>query len=164
MNAPNEIDISGIDKARLLQELHKRAGPPGRAAAERERYDELSYAEAEAWLRRAYSTWSKKYSFDYVHGRPVKVDFDNDTLREGWLFDRDAGEGKCLEAVEAARGAPRPALSDYVRTAAFSERVAKELWRDGAGWQPAGGLPYVVLHDAIARALDAYAASSGRPA
>lgn len=164
MNAPNEIDISGIDKARLLQELHKRAGPPGRASAERERYDELSYAEAEAWLRRAYSTWSKKHSFDYVHGRPVKVDFDNDTLREAWLFDRDAGPGKCLEAVEAARGAPSPTLSDYVRTAAFSERVAKELWRDGAGWQPAGGLPYVVLHDAIARALDAYAASSGRPA
>lgn len=107
--APNEIDISGIDKARLLQELHKRAGRPGRPSSESARYDELSYAEAEAWLRRAYSTWSKKHSFDYVHGRSVKVDFDNDTLSGVWLFDRDAGEGKCLEAVEAARGAPSPA-------------------------------------------------------
>jgi hypothetical protein len=89
-----DIDITGIDKARLLMALYAKAQPLGLG---RLQYtpEPLTYEEASGLL-------SQATYFDYLRGRVMKVDLSGDVLRTG-LFDRDNGEGAAARAVDAAR-------------------------------------------------------------
>lgn len=88
------IDITGIDKARLLKALHDNTRAMGMGAL----HD----------LKAAIDSVPKPYHpaiglyFDYFHGRPLKVRLDGDTL-DVRLYDRDAGVGAGAIAVASCR-------------------------------------------------------------
>jgi hypothetical protein len=100
---PNRLVKCGeleVDKAHLLRALHARAmaAPGGSMASLQNALDRpLLYGEAVEALNR--QNW--QLDFEWFHGRSLKLrELDgavtDDSIR---LFDRDAGQGKFLEAV-----------------------------------------------------------------
>lgn len=90
----NEIDIKGIDKAELLAALYNEARPMGMGW--------LQASAAAMTVEQARELLSQQSYFDYVHGRPLKVDLSGDSLFGG-LYDRDQGRGHAAEVVERLR-------------------------------------------------------------
>lgn len=91
------VDITGLDKVKVLQVLYKHARPLGLG---RLHYipGELDYEEAKMLL------FEGMY-FDYLKGRVMKVNLDSNTEFEERLYDRDNGEGAAQKAVSELRGA-----------------------------------------------------------
>jgi hypothetical protein len=88
------IDISGLDKAKVLQALYIYAQTQGLG---RLQYQEggLTYDEAQKMLR------GNSY-FDYVNGRVIKVNLAGDSFTP-YLYDRDNGNGAAQRAVDMVR-------------------------------------------------------------
>lgn len=97
----SDIDITGIDKAELLAALYNNARPLGMGFLHA-RDEPMSKAEAAELL--AKHERNGRISFDYVHGRPLKVWFMGDVLSGARLYDRDQGQGECERIVAALRG------------------------------------------------------------
>ena len=101
------IDITGIDKARLLAALHNNTRAVGMGFLNDIGRD-LTDEEA-AEIVREHAAFSGPegawVSFDYVMGRPIKVSFRGDLLVRPDLYDRDApgGEGTCQRIVDSLR-------------------------------------------------------------
>ena len=105
---PDTVSIAGIDKAELLAALYNAARPLGMGFL---RADEATMTVEEA---RTYvsdpsaqdngTTFSRreKLFFDYLKGRPLKVDLSGDTLRTR-LYNRDQGAGKAEIVVAELR-------------------------------------------------------------
>lgn len=89
-----EADISGIDKAELLKALYDNASPLGLGFLQATK-DEMSIEQAKELL-------SETTYFDYVFGRPLKVNLKGDTIRTD-LYDRDQGYGKANAIIEGLR-------------------------------------------------------------
>lgn len=103
MDGDNEIDISGIDPGALLAALHNGTRPLGLGRLHdigRDMTPDEARAELKDWPTQS----GGRYRFDYFHGRPLKVSFDDKILRGVGLYDRDAGDGACARAVAKARG------------------------------------------------------------
>lgn len=98
-----KIDISGIDTAKLLVRLYHgtRARGIGRL------HDLQSFDEpaAQRWLGEYPKVVGgpRRFYFDYVCGRPIKVSIEGDWILSPELYDRDTHPGACLEIVEALR-------------------------------------------------------------
>jgi len=100
----NTIDISGLDEFEVIAALHNgtqplglgmlHARPPMTAADVR--------AELTDDMRR-----SGAFSFDYYHGRPLKVRVGNGQISGVRLYDRDAGDGACADIVAGLREAKK---------------------------------------------------------
>jgi len=90
-----EINIAGIDKAKLLRDLYN-------AAAHFSGSDpnEMTLSEAQdIW----HASPTAPHIYDVVRGRVLKVDLMGEGLDPRW-YDRHNGSGKCGEVVAALRG------------------------------------------------------------
>lgn len=101
------MDVTGIDKAKLLAALYEETRPVGLGVLH-DKGGMTPEEAAEIIAHMAPRSAPMALHFDYVAGRPIKVSIvDNPdgttTLHRAYLFDRDAGRGACERAVEWAR-------------------------------------------------------------
>lgn len=91
------IDISKLDKAEVLAALYNNSKQQGMGFIHARGASGMTIEQAHAELEE-----SKKYrfgSFDYLHGRVMKVNISGDTL-DPWGYDRDNGAGAAARALE----------------------------------------------------------------
>lgn len=95
----SQIDIKGLDKAEVLLALYNHSKPLGMGWLQ-----ELSMGKAYTIedARKDLENSSPDYYFDYLYGRVMKVDLSKDTF-DGWLYDRDNGEGKAQKVIDELR-------------------------------------------------------------
>lgn len=86
------MDISKLDKAKLLQALYEQAQPQGQGYLQYSS-SPLSYEEAKSILER------QRGHIDYLHGRVMKVDLSGDTFSTR-LYNRDNGQGAAESIVQ----------------------------------------------------------------
>jgi hypothetical protein len=110
----DKIDIKGIDKAELLAALHNGTRPLGMGflhargpmtADDARPYLESGDDHAAAFKKLEAAggiVLRKRLYFDYLCGRPLKVDIGGDEL-DPRLYDRDAGTGRCARVVASLR-------------------------------------------------------------
>ena len=91
------INIAGIDKAELLAALYNAAVPVGLGVLHFT--PEPMPTEQAAGLIKERDRGNGRIYFDYLGGRPLKVDVGGDEMRTD-LYDRDQGHG-AAEAVVA---------------------------------------------------------------
>lgn len=101
-------DISGLDKAELLAALYNHAVPQGMGFLQATPGD-MTKEEAEAILKNGTSDYVVPFSnssnhlyFDYVKGRPLKVDLSQDEMRTD-LYNRDQGPNAAESVIESLR-------------------------------------------------------------
>jgi hypothetical protein len=93
------IDIRGIDKAELLAALHNGTQAVGYGILHDLKRDitvEEARKDWENMQRRGFGT------FDYYHGRPLKVSLAGDVMFT-FAYDRDAGPGTAERIIAALR-------------------------------------------------------------
>jgi len=102
------INIAGLDKAELFAALYNHAKPLGMGMLH---YNpELLTKEAAAQLMEAGDDSSRMFPsmgkkglrFDYVKGRPLKIDLSGDEL-DPWGYNRDQGDGAAERIVAELR-------------------------------------------------------------
>ena len=86
------INISGLDKAEVLQALFNASRQRGMGFLDRSGASDMSIEDA-----RKYVTNGSQY-YDYLRGRVMKIDLSNDELSV-WLYDRDNGQGAAARAL-----------------------------------------------------------------
>lgn len=98
------IDITDIAKPEVLAALYNAAGPRGMGA--------LAFRSGGMCPSEAAGLFESHTYFDYVRGRPLKVDLSGDFL-DPYLYDRDHGPGAAARALapliarrDAEGGAP----------------------------------------------------------
>lgn len=105
-----KISIKGIDKAELLAALYNAARPLGMGML-RCLPGDMSIEEARKCLGMGddhardfpeFVKGDRKMYFDYLHGRPLKVDLSGDEMSTD-LYDRDQGKGAAERIVAALR-------------------------------------------------------------
>lgn len=109
MSEHDDIDISGIDKAELLAALYNNSGPRGMGFF-RAKTEEMTVEQARKELSDGddhvkdfgYGIGGRPLYFDYLHGRPLKVNLAGDSMR-GALYDRDNGHGAAKRIVSGLR-------------------------------------------------------------
>lgn len=89
------VDISGIDKARLLMGLYNRSHQQGMGFMHARGARQMTLEEAQKELDHNPDAY-----FDYLHGRVMKVSLKGDALST-FGYNRDVGEG-AAEAVVAS--------------------------------------------------------------
>jgi len=94
-NDDTTVDITGMDKARVLCALYDATRPQGMRFLQYVPGD-LSIEEAEGIIARGYEY------FDYLKGRVLKVDISGNTFNAR-LYDRDNGYGAAHVAIEQLR-------------------------------------------------------------
>jgi len=103
-----KIDIKGIDKAELLAALYNNARPMGMGflqarSGEMTREDALKMMDAGDDSSRMFPNMGRsRMYFDYVFGRPLKVNLEGDEL-ETSLYNRDWGKDAAEHIVEDLR-------------------------------------------------------------
>ena len=91
------VDITGLDRAAVLQALYNYARPQGMGHLHPKSRDSLQRGEAEELVG------GRDY-FDYVHGRVIKVRLQEGATRfNAALYDRDNGPGAAASAIAALR-------------------------------------------------------------
>ena len=88
-----QIDISQMNKAKVLVALFNKATPQGMGYLQSSPQP-MTTEEAQRHLDRS-------SFFDYLHGRVMKVDLGGDSL-DPRLYDRDNGEGAARKALVEA--------------------------------------------------------------
>lgn len=91
-----KLDIKGIDKAELLAALHNGTRALGMGILH-DICRDMTKEEAARILAETGQT-----RFDYLLGRPLKVDIGGDEMFAG-LYDRDAGDGAAERIVSRLR-------------------------------------------------------------
>ena len=102
----SNIDITGIDKAELLAALYNGTRAIGMGVLHDlddgmtiEKAQEIIDTRMEGCLPDSGKLW-----FDYVCGRPIKVNITGDVMERADLYDRDAGPGAAQRVVDQLRG------------------------------------------------------------
>ncbi|GAA1978277.1 hypothetical protein [Kitasatospora viridis] len=101
------IDITGLDRAEVLAALFNEAGLGGGGGQVALVYaamgavpEDVPVEQARRWLEQV-----PDGQFEYVAARPLKVDLrPGATEFDGWLFDREHGQGAAQRAVDRVRG------------------------------------------------------------
>ncbi len=107
------IDISGLDKAELLAALYNASEPLGMGILQA-RPGDMTIDEARELIGHG-DDHARHYPdivrpsmyFDYVYGRPLKVDLSGDTMSQS-LYDRDHGQGAAERIITALRARTKP--------------------------------------------------------
>lgn len=95
------MDIKGIDKAELLAALYNASWQQGLGFLHSRGTAKMTKEQAQVEI----SLCLDDLYFDYLHGRPLKIDLNGDTL-ETRLYNRDnGGEGAAEEIVYNLRDA-----------------------------------------------------------
>lgn len=102
------ISIAGVDKVKLIQELYRGTSPLGMGFLHDvgDLTDEQARGVLNLETGGVYNPEPRPdgaISLDYVYGRPFKIKIHENELEGEWLYDRDAGAGRCAAAVERAR-------------------------------------------------------------
>lgn len=102
-----KIDIKGIDKADLLAALYNNASPMGMGflqarPGQMTREGALELMESGDDSSRMFPNMKRRMYFDYVYGRPLKVNLEGDEL-ETSLYNRDWGKDAAEQIVESLR-------------------------------------------------------------
>ena len=92
------IDISGLNRVDVIMALANGTSPRSLGFLA----SPPSRADAEGLLNAATNADGSAY-VDYFAGRPLKIEFVGDTIRDERLYDRDAYEGACAAAVDSLR-------------------------------------------------------------
>lgn len=103
------INIAGLDKAAILAALHNGTRALGMGRLHDIGRD-LTVEEARTIMgigddsTQMFGDMGRKRElyFDYVQGRPIKVDLSGDEF-DPWLYDRDAGQGAAARAIAKLR-------------------------------------------------------------
>ena len=95
------VNIKGLDKPAVLAALHNGTRALGMCALHDR--GSMSVGDAQKFIDRGtndigLSVGEKNLRFDYVQGRPLKVDISGDDF-DPRLYDRDAGEGAAERAI-----------------------------------------------------------------
>lgn len=90
------IDVSGLSKGKVLAALYNAATPLGMGSLHADSRT-MTEEDAERLIDGSPSPY-----FDYVKGRPLKVEINGHTV-DPRLFDRDHGPGAAQRAVVALR-------------------------------------------------------------
>lgn len=85
------IEISKLNKAEVLAALYNNSRVQGMGSLQA-RDGQMTKEDAELLLK-------ETFSFDYLHGKIMKVNLEDDDFDE-WLYDRDNGEGAALNAIK----------------------------------------------------------------
>lgn len=108
LDQPREmIDVRDIDRAELLAALYNATRPVGRGAMH-DLCRDMTVAEARVALeeqrqqQRGLGRLGIIAYFDYLYGRPIKLDVEQDAL-DFYNYDDDAGAGTGKRVVEALR-------------------------------------------------------------
>jgi hypothetical protein len=105
-----KVNIAGLDKAELFAALYNHAKPLGMGMLH---YDPTPLTKESAQkLMDAGDDSARMFpglgktalKFDYVKGRPLKIDLSGDEM-ETWLYNRDQGDGAAEKIVAKLRGA-----------------------------------------------------------
>ena len=109
----DEIDVKDIPPGKLLAALYNNGRALGMGILQ-SRDGAMTEAEADALISGETNTTDypdggpksdgKKRYFDYLHGRPMKIEVGGDTVRPG-LYDRDNGTGAVQRVVDLLREA-----------------------------------------------------------
>ncbi len=91
------IDISGLNKAAVLAALFNHSKQQGLGFLHTRGAHGMTEEQAAEELKQA-----PRASFDYLHGRVMKVSLDSDQL-DPWLYDRDNGQGAAARAIASIR-------------------------------------------------------------
>ncbi len=90
----DSIDISGLDKAEVLQALFNASKQQGMGFADKSGANQMSIEDA-----RKYTSKDNRQYYDYLRGRVMKVDLGTNDLRVA-LYDRDNGPGAAARALK----------------------------------------------------------------
>lgn len=90
-----EIDISGLDKAKVLLALYEKSQVQGMGLL-------TETVGGLAVLKDAQAQLSLSTYVDYFKGRVIKVELSKDSFRP-WLFDRDNGQGAAQRAIDTLK-------------------------------------------------------------
>lgn len=91
-----KVNIKGKSKAKVLKALYDNSRCLGLGFLQTVPDGTVTVEHCEELL--------KKYTyFDYLYGRIMKVDLSNDDEFDGWLYDRDNGEGAAQRAVDSIK-------------------------------------------------------------
>lgn len=89
----NEIDITGLDRNEILAALCNNTKPVGRSAMDPKAFESVDTTAAASAFDGTKEI-NGKVSFDYLYGRPLKVDFitrGHQVFLDGaYLYDRDS--------------------------------------------------------------------------
>lgn len=105
----SKVNIAGLDKVELFAALYNYAKPLGMGFMQ---YDPtpLTKEAAEKLMSagddssRMFPGFAKKgLYFDYVKGRPLKINLEGDEM-DTYLYNRDQGEGAAEKIVAKLRG------------------------------------------------------------
>jgi len=101
------IDITGLDRNEVLAALCNNTLPMGRGALNDRAMESITADDCKELFVEDFSR-NGVFCFDYVFGRPIKVNFvtegDKVFLDRVRYYDRDAGQGKCQRIVDELRG------------------------------------------------------------
>lgn len=108
------LSIKGLDKAAVLAALVNAARPLVMGVLSDDGRP-MTIVEAQKWIDDGRShdynytgpgsgsiVFNRRLRFDYVKGRPIKVDLAGDEFSEQ-LYDRDQGAGAAARVIEALR-------------------------------------------------------------
>ena len=93
-----KIDISGLDKARLLQVLYNASRPLGLGFFTG--CSPMTLEQAKEEIKSSANLY-----FDYVNGRVIKMNLSGDTT-DSYCYDRDNGPGVAAKVVALLRSDP----------------------------------------------------------
>jgi hypothetical protein len=104
----NDINIEGLDKAELLAALYNGSRPMGMGMFQA-RPGHMTIEHARECIgvgddsgRMFPNAPRRELYFDYLYGRPLKIDLGGNVLRTG-LYNRDNGDGAAERIVEGLR-------------------------------------------------------------
>lgn len=107
----DQVDITGLDKAEVLAALYNRSAPMGLGVLQA-RSGEMTVVVARQCIdgeddhARNFPNVAKRgreLDFDYLFGRPLKVNLSGDSF-DPWLYDRDnGGSGTAARLVAELR-------------------------------------------------------------
>lgn len=91
-----EVDIKGLNKAKLLMELYNHSHQQGAGFLHLEGTKDITFSQAVSIIK------EQGYRFDYLLGRVLKIDLEGDKM---WvhLYDRDNYEGAAQECIDRVR-------------------------------------------------------------
>lgn len=88
------VNIKDLDKAKVLLELYNNSQQQGLG---------VFAPKVDLSLEDCRKLLESQTDFDYLHGKVMKVDLSSDEEFDEWLYDRDNGDGKAQEVVNAIR-------------------------------------------------------------
>lgn len=91
------VSIAGLNKADVLAALYNAARPVGLGIFAR-KSEPMTREQAQELL----DTGVPSLYFDYVHGRPLKIDLADDELNTR-LYNRDQGDGAAERVITELR-------------------------------------------------------------